>query len=591
MYDDTSLQFTHENPLFAFDKMSCERTTEFKLPATPTNDRAFSLARIPAYRGEGMRRRFDAQLYAGTVVKDGYLYVSAFNGEDYSAIFVTGDLIQLQRAKNVGSIRTIINSEDSFDWRGSAIPANQASLPNVAMVQYDRASGINVNPSVSVRWLLEQAARDVQISIHFPLAESEDRLRIFSNSNEYKIEDIGARLINDPYAWQDPINLSPILGITTYRRSSACTFDATAYMDAGGLDWNGDAATLINEEMFEELVFPYDTVVEFPSNTPVNYCIATGDIMCRYVGSALRFRQTIDFIGSRKFSVDVNGVRYFGDPLAGQRITIPADTPFVVINGDGVKYPKPTAVGQHGTIGFDANLVPAYDLSIKVSSDYKFVFGDTVPVSAIIPDLTFVELCKIYAAVRGCVLNYTEEEGLNFDAINLSSFGTKEASNLDSIGNVSRRFCDYARANVIQFASGANVLQGEILQAIYFVDNDNIEERKILETLKVSEGGMRVRESTGVFFNCVYVRENEDVQAIADAKTDYTYMQRVELPKNAGIQALCDASTQVELQARMSLMEYEAIKPNTKIWLRGTEYVWTSRSWQKDVAKFVLAKI
>ena len=47
LYENTDLQFMEENPLFAFDNIKCERTTSFKLPATPTNDRVFSLARIP----------------------------------------------------------------------------------------------------------------------------------------------------------------------------------------------------------------------------------------------------------------------------------------------------------------------------------------------------------------------------------------------------------------------------------------------------------------------------------------------------------------------------------------------------------------
>lgn len=102
LYDDTGLQFKHTNPLFAFDKLECERTTQFKLPTTPANDRAFALARIPAYAGTGMRRKFSAQLQAGTIVKDGYLYVSEFDGKDYIAIFVTGELVSLQTIKNAG---------------------------------------------------------------------------------------------------------------------------------------------------------------------------------------------------------------------------------------------------------------------------------------------------------------------------------------------------------------------------------------------------------------------------------------------------------------------------------------------------------
>ena len=104
LYENTNLQFKHTNPLFAFDKLECERTTQFKLPTTPANDRAFALARVPAYAGAGMRRKFAAQLQEGTIMKDGYLCVSEYDGKDYTAIFVTGELLSLQAVKNAGKI-------------------------------------------------------------------------------------------------------------------------------------------------------------------------------------------------------------------------------------------------------------------------------------------------------------------------------------------------------------------------------------------------------------------------------------------------------------------------------------------------------
>ena len=70
--EGAGLQFTQENPLFAFDNLKCERTTQFKLPATATNDRVLSVARVPAYSGEGMRRKFAAQLQAGAIVKTAF---------------------------------------------------------------------------------------------------------------------------------------------------------------------------------------------------------------------------------------------------------------------------------------------------------------------------------------------------------------------------------------------------------------------------------------------------------------------------------------------------------------------------------------
>lgn len=104
LYDNFSLQITHTNPLFAFDKMECERTTQFKLPSTPKNDRVFGLSRIPAYSGVGMMNKYAAQLQAGVVVKDGFLYVKECTDGDYQAVYVFGDLLGLKAIKDAGKI-------------------------------------------------------------------------------------------------------------------------------------------------------------------------------------------------------------------------------------------------------------------------------------------------------------------------------------------------------------------------------------------------------------------------------------------------------------------------------------------------------
>lgn len=97
LYEGTGLQLKKTNPAFAFDAMSAERTTNFKLPATPTNDRVFECAKLPAYEGAGMRKKFDATLIDGLVVMNGFLYVASFDGKDYNAIFVGGLAYDLKK--------------------------------------------------------------------------------------------------------------------------------------------------------------------------------------------------------------------------------------------------------------------------------------------------------------------------------------------------------------------------------------------------------------------------------------------------------------------------------------------------------------
>ena len=73
LYEDADIQLKKTNPAYAFGELSSERSTQFKLPATPTNDRVLALARIPAYTGNAMRVKLPARLVCGLVVREGFL--------------------------------------------------------------------------------------------------------------------------------------------------------------------------------------------------------------------------------------------------------------------------------------------------------------------------------------------------------------------------------------------------------------------------------------------------------------------------------------------------------------------------------------
>ena len=589
LYDGTSLQFTHDNPLFAFDELKCERTTQFKLPSTPVNERVLELARIPAYVGTGMRRRFSAELQAGTVVKSGYLYVSEYDGTDYAAVFVTGELIDLQAVRDAGSIRDLLQYNNKFTWDDSSpTPASQVSLPNIGIVQYMVASG-HRNPSVDLKWMMEEACQLLNVPITFPIGGS-SRMRLMSTGDYYELNQTLIHLINDPDSSQDPVNIEPFLGLVHYQNVIAAVWDAVAYRDSGGLEWDYDNATLRGSEQFSQIYLDYDCVLFFPEDTPVNLCVVTGNLNMRSNGRA---KEELTFIGTRSFSADGT---YRGLPLAGTSVTIPANTPFFLADASGVVWTTPTTVGQQGIVGYEASLIPAYDVKVRISIDHQWVYGEAVPYNAILPDLTLIELLKIYAATNGMILSYSQADGVVFTPMDFSTFSVKEDVKITKRGSVARTFAKYAQRNVMRFDSQPSVALGERIVTAYYVDNDMIEAEKDLYLLKVSEGGyygeMTQQDTVR---QLLYIRDNadddNDKQTIAEAKTDSANMQRVGLPVNASLQALCAASTQFVVEAHMNMMEYNAITAKTLLLIDGTKYTWTDRSWQNDVAKFTLAKV
>ena len=589
LYDNADIQFKHDNPLFAFDNLSCERTTQFKLPCTPTNDQVLSLARIPAYKGEGMRKKFSAELQCGAVVKKGYLYVSEYDGTDYTAIFVTGELVDLQAVRDAGSIRDLLQYNTKFTWNDSSpTPASQVSLPNIGIVQYMVASG-HMNPSVDLKWMMEEACQLLNVPITFPIGGS-SRMRLMSTGDYYELNQTLIHLINDPDESQDPVNISPFLGLVHYQNVIAAVWDAVAYRDSGGLEWDYDNATLRSSEQFSQIYLDYDCVLSFPEDTPANLCVVTGNLNMRQNGRA---KEELTFIGTRSFSADGT---YRGIPLAGTSVTIPANTPFFLADASGVVWTAPTTVGQQGIVGYDASLIPSYDVKVRISIDHQWVYGEAVPYNAILPDLTLIELLKIYAATNGMILSYSQADGVVFTPMDFSTFSVKEDVKITKRGSVARTFAKYAQRNVMRFDSQPSVALGERIMTAYYVENDMIEAEKDLYVLKASEGGyygeMTQQDTVR---QLLYIRDNADddntKQTIAEAKTDSANMQRVGLPQNASLAALCESSTQLKIEARMSLYDYDRIADNTIILLDGSQYVWTERSWQKEVAKFTLAKI
>lgn len=334
LYDNAEVQFTHENPLFAFDDLKCERTSSFKLPTTPTNDKVFNLARIPAYDGEGMRRKFTAQLQMGAAVRDGYLYVGSFDGKDYNCIFVTGELVGLQQIKDAGKMPNILHFENALTWNDSnPTSADASALPNIGHVKY-KTQLSHINPSISLRWLIEQAAAAVGATIVFPVTAEQDRQRIFSTKEKYQLSPYDFHMqhnTNFPLV----INAAPTLGILSTEDFDAVQWYAQSISDGYlGYEWDTINARETGRTTFTQIKFPYDVVLEFGANVDEKLCLITGDICDDKNKLNMEAKYQLYFIDERQFEYDANGLIYYtGEPLARRKVTIPAGLPFTFITG------------------------------------------------------------------------------------------------------------------------------------------------------------------------------------------------------------------------------------------------------------------
>lgn len=583
LYDNAGLQFTHSNPLFAFDDLKCERTTNFKLPATPTNDRVFSLAKIPAYSGEGMRRKFTCQLQAGTVVRDGYLYVANFDGKDYNAVFVMGELVGLQRIKDLGTLRYLMPNTSTPQWLTTPKNANVSGISDIDTIKYHVQGDDVVNPSVRLFDILKYVLKNEQIDSDLSNVTNRDLMYI--RGGKITVENINDYLYNEQAG---TVSIAHILGLTAKVNTQATYGEFMSFEvedSPGKYEWSLHGAT---KQTIQQLSFPWDAVLEMPSDLPDDYFLVTGDLFRTSQTTGQLVFPSVRCLGDYWIRINYSGMEIDGIPLAGRKISIPANTPFMLINKNCIDWSIPNDAGVVANIGFNAAKMDAYKFEVFVSLDHDFVPGENVPIKACVPDVSIISVLKLFAVQEGLILNYAD--GKIILEKNIIPERSDEVRSLTKIGEVVRTFGNYAQRNIVEFDS--DIPDYMKIRTEYDIINDNIEPQRELEKIVFSEGEQRQHAIGDNIYDDFLMPDGEDGDFVAYLSTDTNdeYMQRVQIDKNEDIQNLCDLSTQIKIEARMPLLQYDAIKPKTCLLVDGSTYLWTERSWQKEIAKFTLAQ-
>lgn len=598
LYEDTNIQFTNTNPLFAFDKLASERTTEFKLPATKTNDRVFELGRLPVLKGNGMRRRYDAQLLMSGIVRKGYLYVSEWTGKEYNAIFVTGNYIRLQRINEAGTIRNLLLYDNAITWSNTNIKdANSSNIQPFDMVSHEVSDGGVISPSVSLKYLIDEVATLKGIPIDWTDAVGIDKIRIIAaNSCELSETKIILSRTKTGELQSRTLTNNTFLGLVKNSESyisglwnANIIYDGQYYVVEEPVRDQLDGATL------NEWICPYNCAVTFADDLSDDFFLVSGNIAYETSYYGTYWKKT-KFLGGYSFNEQTGLI--IGTPLRGRTIEIPANTPFTIVRKSEFYLPDLTQAGR-SRMGFDPELASDYNIEVTFSVKHKFVYGENAPLNAIMPDIDFVDLLKYAAALTGTVLYYTDTEGIKFDKVDIygqynNNPWDKKSVAVISEGKVERTFADYARNNIIRFEDDDSVF-GEHIKLNYTIDNDNLEDSNELLEIKMSEGGsvlFQFEDERGIIqIRQLVLNRGDEPRYIVCATGDVANMLRITLPAVTGISLLCRVSTRVGIQARMTSLEYVNMTPKTLINLHSCNYVWTESNWQSGVVNLTLAKI
>lgn len=629
------MQFTHDNPLFAFDDLKCERTTQFKLPTTPINDSVLGLARIPAYSGIGMRRKFDAQLQMGTIVKDGYLYIGSYDGKDYQCIFVTGELVGLQKLKDAGKLRDFYVPIETTVW-GQMYDAELCINDVWKGAKYLQQNVINPTkfPSMQLKSIIEGACAQLGVQVTLPAGVEKYRL-IPASLKPYTRQGISFHSIpNTPtspnYYANQIVNMFgafeeiafPIYDITA---------DVVYYDDRDLMEWGYCFA-------FDPLTTPVayvrgwkakmDMFFSKKKNPSIAMLRRTDGTFTIYPGAydrntgsvVLNNVVKVDAFGHKHETYDYNYNQDNDDFFE-----VHAGDEFTFINYDDIEIMKsdPTAAeeGQnflvaqfaHDGVRYADGGQPEYVIEAELTAGYEsrefgtegdiefvqYEEGDTIPLYPFLPDATVIDLLRAIAYMEGKVLNYSDANGITFEDLDLSTYQVVDIDTLVARKDVERTFAKYAQRNIIRFDSDETVFDYEKITNEYTIDNVNITKEKELAKIFASEGsssyGENIDEQTfDPDKDYVFMRNETDEikkDTLCMALTGEEFLSRVTLPLNAGLQNLCDMSTMFKVNIRMSALEYYQIAEKTLLNIDGTLYIWTARTWQKDIAQFTLAKI
>lgn len=564
-----SLQFVKKNAFFAFDNLEVERTTTFAVPKTPNNMQIFGFANDFHRQGEMMRRRVEAQMQNGLVVRDGYLYVSSFNSTDFECIFVTGDLLFLQAIKELGDWSEYIPANIVCGLNSPIISSGDSQSVVAARVNY-RTDG-NVQPSWLLPRLAEFACANAGASVQWgdTLQRLEGQRIIVGKPKGVPETQVTMRrwyidepTTSTPYPVENNVAIE---GNDTL--GGVIETDATLTLRKVSGSWEQPVESY---GYVKQWIARQNLSIRFSDDTPEDIFIGT----VNNVGG-------VGFIGDYSFAKNSDGsVIVTGEPLAGRDIEITTGQTFLFFTPDDLHSlaEEPLAIGGWS---ISNNILVC---SVTITGAEEQPENAVVRARDNVPEMNIVELLKVIAALTGQVLSV--ERGSVVFVENVLGTTMRDDLHIIKWGKLTRAFSDYAQRNIVQFESDEDIVSVDRLRAVYTIDNVNLTKEKDLLTIPISEGAPSYWGSDRVIF----VRGDFEGYTLALGIFG-VYMQQVQLITNGYLQGLCNSSTSVVMECRCNVLQFEQIKYHTRVWFDGSAWVWIEIRWSGEIAEFVLSRI
>lgn len=555
----TSVQFVKKNILFAFDDITFERSTTIEIPKTANNMQTLGFSQDFHDYGEMMRRSIDAEMICGILTRKGLLYINQYDyrRQVFECIFLTGELLGLKAIKELGNIAQFIPQELGARTDATAYASNDTDQPDYGIVFYktDRATYL---PSWRLGALADVVLSNAGVSVDLSSLRSvldNERIIVPSNYNLVPLSgvDITRTYLGQP---QPPISGQdyPIIG----KMSSNSSVFSVGKSDTPLLMVWDEEATDFRRGYVNELVCLQTLDITFPDDTP-------NDLFIGYVQSG-----SVSFLGDYSF----NGSSVTGTPLAGRTITLQSGQHFYfVFQSDYVR---------GGTEPYNGWWFANRNITLSVQVEGVEGNAHFIRVRENVPEMNIIDLLKTIAAVTGRVLTY--DGAIKFEELQGEWYKVLRLTDVVSVGKMTRTFGDFERNNYVEMDSAEYVTNRVRLN--YSIDNAILQEDNVLQTIPFSEFGTRI----GVYdIPYSFLPQDGNAYTLA-ANTSGFYMGNINIPANNTIRGLADTSTTIDMQARMSLLQFDSIDQKTIIYYDGAYWVWNDMTWLNGIAEITMAR-
>ena len=581
-----NLSLKYTNSCFAFDKMELNRSQEFSIPATQKNNKLFQFANNPSNNGDFIRRVYVAELYydGGGVIRGELRIIKFDSGSGYNAILTWGELTNLQKLREKGSIKdnwgddtTALQVDDAliisaylatFPILFQTYPFRFIRYQNVA--QNPLQTTMNLSPTLSLKYLLDGTSSRLGVNIDYGTFTDQCKsvgiiLSGNKRDNEKKLFSISGNAKNGYTLTGDYSDYFESAGELTYK-------------------WQNSSS---------------EKFVLFWKKQKVKVFVAKKDIVIKkanYVGGNL-----VTIVGDNELdwlypkSEDLNVMAKMGSI----DLEIPRGKKFAFISmSDWGIYNN--FINDWWVNDFDTN-INVSDIQIQFKNENDVEVDTDYPLYQNLPDVTIIDILKTYANLLHCGIDYNVETNtISFFDFNFNKANAKKLEGkVVSLKSIDRKFSDYAQVNEVLFKSEEYVVSKS--KIVYKIDNQTLPTTKTLYTIPFSDGDIDVNGNVLVkdFDLSVNPPKKTAKQAticLASPTDGQNYLKHISklgeyfvLPNT--LDSIVMSSTTVVLSIICQPKYFLSIKNTDTFEYRSVYYCCLSATYSNGIAELTLVKI